>query len=394
MTRRPRVRGNGDGTVFRDPNPRRKLPYRAECTVGWTDAGRPIRKARYAASRKLAVKALADLLRERDLGLAGPDSTLSTYLAGWLETLDVAPRTRISYAHHVEAYWSPMLGERRIRALTPTEIRIALGQVEHSAGTRTRILATLRTALAAAVREGILERNPAASVSPPRRAVSERTALTAEQARAFLASVAGDRLSALYLLAIVTGMRQGELLGLAWTDIAGDRITVRSALASLVVYGADGEPLRDAKGRMIHEYVLVPPKSASGRRTIVLGETAVAALRAHKARQAAERLASGSAWRERGLVFVRADGEALSASVVTHAFQSHLAAAGLPRMPFHSLRHTAASLMVEATGDLKMAQAVLGHATIGLTADTYTHIQDSQLRRAASALDAVVGGKG
>jgi len=226
--------------------------------------------------------------------------------------------------------------------LTPgslhAEIRVALAQVNRAAGTRTRILATLRSALADAVREGILERNPAAAVSPPRAAVRERVALTAEQARAFLAHVAGDRLYALYLLAIVTGMRQGELLGLAWDDIVGDRITVRAALAALVVRGADGEPLRDAKGRMIHEYVLVPPKSASGRRTIVLGETAVAALRSHKAHQAADRLASGPKWRERGLVFVRADGEALSASVVTHAFQSHLAAAGLPQMPFHSFR--------------------------------------------------------
>jgi excisionase family DNA binding protein len=85
--------------------------------------------ARYAATKAEAKTALRELLRERDLGLAGPDSTLSDYLAGWLATLDIAPRTRMSYAHHIEAYWTPMLGDRRIRALTAAEVRVALAQV-------------------------------------------------------------------------------------------------------------------------------------------------------------------------------------------------------------------------------------------------------------------------
>lgn len=372
------MRGNGDGTVFRDPNPRRKLPWRAEVTVGWTETGKPIRRARYAASRGRAMAALRELVRERDLGIVGPDTTLADYLAGWLTTLQVAPRTLVSYRGHVELYWAPSLGSRKLRSLTPADVRHALAVMGHSAGTRTRILATLRSALARAVRDGALERNVAMLVEPPRPVHRERPSLTAAEARAFLASVEGDRLYALYVLALVTGMRQGELLGLAWDDVEGDRITVRSALA-----------------RLHGEYVLVPPKSASGRRDIVLGGTAVAVLRAHKARQAAERLASGTRWHDRGLVFVRADGEALSSSVVTHALQRHLAAAGLPVVTFHALRHTAASLLVEATGDLKMAQALLGHATVGLTADVYTHVQESQLRRAADALDAaVMGGMG
>jgi integrase len=335
------------------------------------------------------VVALRELVRQRDFLAAGSDARLADWLEHWLGTIDVGPRTYISYEGHVRRHIVKGLGGVKLRALTPTMISGWLGTVTSAApqkeddedrpaedrplspGTRTRILATLRVALAAAVDDELLERNPAALVKPPRVTERKAQAMTTDQVRAFLDGTRDDRLAALYLLAVTTGMRQGELLGLRWDDIEGDRIAVRGTLARL-----DGR------------YVLVPPKSRR-EREVRVGPATVAALRAHRARQAEERLAAGSRWMERGLVFCRADGEALNGSVVTHAFSAHLTRLGLPPFRFHDLRHTANTLLIEATGDVAAAATMLGHSSWQMT-QRYTHVQEAQLERAAEVMEAVV----
>ena len=376
---RQKTRGNGEGSVYKVTGDRR-LHWCANITLGWRTDGRPIRKARYATSRAAALDKLKALRRERDLGLRGADQTLAEFLERWLASVDVRDRTLVNYAGACKLYLVPLLGHRKLLALTPGEIREALTSMQRerkdgttvplSAKTRGNVLGTLRSALSQAVRDGILERNPAALVAAPKGEAKPRATLTTEQVRMFLAAVKDDRLYALYVLALSTGMRQGELLGLKWEDVEGDRLHVRRALARI-----DGE------------YVRVPTKSASSRRDIVLGRLAVTALADHRRTQRREQLAAGPKWAERGLVFTRPDGEALNSRVVTLAFQDHLAAAKLPKVTFHSLRHWAATTLVASSGDLKMAQAVLGHSNIGVTADVYAHVVESQLRRAADLME-------
>lgn len=372
-------RGNGEGTVYRAAGDRPR-PWCAVVTVGWTADGRPVRRARFAASRTQALTLLRELRHARDIGLRGGNATVTEYLARWVADADLRPRTRDNYERGCRMYWAPLLGARRLSELTPVDIRAALATIPRAAKTRANILGILRAALAQAVRDGILERNPAALVAAPRGEPKPRGALNVEQVRRLLEATRHDRLYALFLLAATTGMRQGELLGLTWSDIEGNRVHVRRALARI-----DGE------------YVGVPVKTTAGLRDIVLGPSALAALDAHRARQAAEAAAAGlynphtrRGWRDRGLLFCRPDGEPLNSRVVTLAFQSHLAAAGLPKATFHDLRHFAATAMVAESGDLKMAQVVLGHSNIGVTADVYAHAVEAQLQRAATLMEGVV----
>ena len=377
------MRANGEGSVYRVVGRNRRLPWCASVVIGWRPDGAPLRKARYGSTRTEAMALLAELKRERDLGLKGGNATVAEYVERWLASADLRARTRANYEGTVRLYLVPLLGHRKLSALTPGEIREALARIDRSAKTRTNILGTLRSALGQAVRDSILERNVAALVTAPKGTVRAATVLTAEHARTLIESVRSDRLLALYLLALSTGMRQGELLGLVWADVEG--LDVAGTAAPVRIH------VRRALARIDGEYVRVPTKSVASQREIVLGPTAVEALRRHRAGQRREQLAAGPAWCDRGLVFTRSDGEALNSRVVTVAFQRQLAKAGLPKATFHSMRHFAATTLVAASGDLKMAQAVLGHASIGVTADVYSHVVEAQLQRAADLMEGVLG---
>lgn len=376
------MRANGEGSVYRVAGRNRRLPWCASVVIGWRPDGTPLRKARYGSTRTEAMALLAELKRERDLGLKGGNATVAEYLERWLASADLRARTRVNYEGTVRLYLVPLLGHRKLSALTVAEIREDLARIDRSAKTRANILGTLRSALGQAVRDGILERNVAALVTAPKGTVRAATTLTAEQARTLIESARGDRLFALYLLALYTGMRQGELLGSLWADVDG--LDVAGTAAPVRIH------VRRALARIDGEYVRVPTKSVASQREILLGPSVVEALRRHRAGQRREQLAACAAWRDRGLVFTRPDGEALNSRVVTVAFQRHLAEAGLPKATFHSMRHFAATTLVAQSGDLKMAQAVLGHANIGVTADVYSHVVEAQLQRAADVMEGVL----
>ncbi|HLI27937.1 MAG TPA: site-specific integrase, partial [Chloroflexota bacterium] len=182
------------------------------------------------------------------------------------------------------------------------------------------------------------------------------------------------RLEALYAVALGLGLRQGELLGLQWADVdlARGRLAVRRQLQ-----------------RVGGQLVLTEPKSARARRTLELPAFVCEALRQHRARQAAERLRAGATWAEHGLVFCSTVGTPLEPRNVVRHYHALLQRAGLPRRPFHTLRHTAASLLLAHGADLRVVQQVLGHAQVALTANLYTHVSPTLLADAAQRLDAV-----
>jgi integrase len=187
----------------------------------------------------------------------------------------------------------------------------------------------------------------------------------------------------LYAVALASGLRQGEALGLRWDDVDLDdrSLTVRGALIRMP---ASHRGPGDARLQ------LAGPKTPESRRTIALPAVALSALRAHRARQFEERLAAGERWQEHGLVFASTVGTPLDGRNVTRDLQRILIAAGMPRLRYHDLRHSAASLMLAQGVDLKTIQTILGHSRIGTTADIYAHVMPQLQRAAADRMDAVL----
>jgi integrase len=203
---------------------------------------------------------------------------------------------------------------------------------------------------------------------------------TPEQVQTLLCAVQGDRLHALYVLAVSTGMRQGELLALRWRDVdlAGSALAVRATLQRTKEEG----------------YVLRTPKTKQSQRRITLGAVASAALRTHRARQAEERLAVGSEWdASLDLVFPNTLGRPMDATNLLHYhFYPLLKRAGLPRTRFHDLRHTAATLLLGRGVNPKIVSEMLGHASISITLDVYSHVLPDMQAHAAREMDAVLNG--
>jgi integrase len=191
-----------------------------------------------------------------------------------------------------------------------------------------------------------------------------------------LSTVTGDRLEALYVLALTTGMRQGELLALRWRDVDLDASTLQ----------VRGSLQRTPAGLGIHE-----PKTTRSRRRVTLSMPAVEALRQHRARQLAERLALGPEWDDQDLVFANTLGRPIEATnLIRSSFKPLLTRAGLPRIRFHDLPHTCASLLFAKNVHPKVVQELLGHATISITLDLYSHMLPDMQRDAAKAMEAVI----
>ena len=233
---------------------------------------------------------------------------------------------------------------------------------------------TLHKALKQAVRWGYMTKNPADDVDPPKVHTGEVTPLTREEARGFLEAVRGDRLEALYVAALHTGLRQGELLALRWEDLDLEARTlqVRRTVTK------DGGKL-----------AVGPTKTAKGRRrTVKLTADAVASLRGHLARQLEEIDGLGDSFQDRGLVFCTSRGTFINpTNLRKRSFAPLLARAGLAHMTFHQLRHTAATILLLKNVNPKIVSEMLGHASIAITLDTYSHILPNMQDSAVAAME-------
>ncbi|MBK7781496.1 MAG: site-specific integrase [Ardenticatenia bacterium] len=347
------------------------------------------RIARYADSQSEAWKILEALRRKSADGLSmrADQVKVADYLTAWLDDVaafKVRPRTLEGYRQHVRDHIAPALGRHTLATLSAGHVQRMIkdkAAAGLSPATVQRIRATLRLALADAERKGIIGRNPARFVDLPAVRRNPPEALEPERAAAILEAVKGHRLEALIIVAMFTGMRQGELLGLPWkaVDLVAGRLTVGQALSR----------------RTAAAPILAEPKTKRSRRTLPLPPLAVAALRAHGERQRFEQKTAGDAWQNAdGLVFVAQDGGPLDASTALRALRLPIAAAGLPRMRFHDLRHAYATLALQAGAGLREVMEGLGHADIGTTGNVYAHVTPATLRRVADDLEALVTGAG
>jgi integrase len=271
------------------------------------------------------------------------------------------------------------IGQTPLQRLTPATLNALYGELGESPSPRTTryVHTVLRRALADAVRWDRLARNPADVANPPSakaaKAPRPRT-WTADELRAFLDSVHGSRLYPLWLLYATTGLRRGEALGLRWRDL--DLVAGTIAVATT----------RIAVG---HEIVDSTPKSGHGR-AVALDPVTVAALREHRKRQAAERLALGAAYRDGAHVFAWEDGRPLHPDYVSKAFRDAVGPARLPRIRLHDLRHTWASLALQAGVSPKVVSERLGHALVSFTLDVYSHVLPGLQEDAAAKVAALI----
>jgi integrase len=347
-----------------------------------------VRRGGYA-SRRDAQRARDDLLERSREERTTQTWTVARWLRYWLTTrTSIRPTTLRSYTEHVDRHLIPYLGRIRLGELTSRDIT-AMSATLASTDTRYghpptpstlhRIRATLRSALNAALRDGLLRDNPARHIElpTPRRPQAQVwtdhrvdawrqtgqglpvAVWTTRQLAAFLAFVAQDRLYAMWWLIALRGLRRGEAAGLRGIDIdLNNRIIMI-------------DQQRLAYGRTV---AVDPPKTRASRRTIALDRATVRVLRAHLRQQQAERVAACDAWEDSGYVFTTTAGTPLHPDWLTRRFRRLVTKSGLPPVRLHDLRHGAATLAHCAGADLKTVQDQLGHTSIVLTADAYTSV--------------------
>jgi integrase len=328
------------------------------------------------ATRSEARAALNTYLKQIGEGVQPSRRTTGDYLDEWLTAKRaLRPTTRRSYAAHIRRYWKPAIGGIQLQELTAHDVDRAIAGFLRAGVTPAnlaRIHATLRSALNTAVRRRLIPHNPARFVELPRHTRPRQGTWDADQLRTFFASASQDRLFAFYVLAAVTGMRRGELAGLRWDDVDLDAGEVYVVQTRTYV----GE----------REAHVGPPKSTRGARPIALDAGTLALLRRLQERQRSERQEWGPAWTDTGLVFTWQDGRPMRPDYFTDHFRRLAAQAGLPRIRLHGLRHSNASLALEAGVPLKVVSERLGHSTTHFTADVYMHVTRTASRAAADAI--------
>ena len=356
--------------------------------------GKRRRKSAFAHTQAEAIKLLKKLNGRAVEGqlLNTSTPTVASYLEEWFATNtdEWRPRTRRGYRRAIDGFLVPAFGSLRLEQLSPQKVQRWLTEHKTEHGARRRIVlahATLRSAMSDAQRLQLVSINAAALVRVPQPTPRPIAPLDVDQARAFLTQASKHRLGPLFSVALACGLRLGEATGLRWddTDLATGELRIRQQLQ-----------------RVGKRLILQELKTAKSRRTLAIPQVCLAALRVHRNQQLQERLKAGPRWVDSGLVFTTyrtyRDGKGLSLKVgaglhprnVVRALCAILDAANLPRIRFHDLRHSAASLLIAEGVELVEVSMLLGHSELRVTADLYSHLQKQTAAKAARRMDAVL----
>jgi len=304
---------------------------------------------------------------------------LEQFLERWLAAVQpsLRPSTYRSYQDAVRLHISPQIGRVTLEKLTVDHVgalvRHKQAEQRLSPTTVRYILMVLRNALGKAVRWGVVGRNVATLVDAPRLQPRDVRVLSPDETKRLIEAARGDPMEALFVLAVSTGLRQGEALGLRWDRVDFERRQLRI-----------DKSLQRIPGR---GFVLADTKTRRGRRSILVPIITAEALRRHRSAQADLRRAAGREWTEGDFVFTSSTGRPLDARNVQRTFARILRKARLPQMRFHDLRHSCASLLLTQGVSPRVVMETLGHSRISVTMDTYTHVMPSLMRDAADAMD-------
>lgn len=362
---------SGNGTLIRRKDGR----WQASLQVGG------IRKTVYGKTRAEAAQKLAELKRQALTSGALPNGgkvTVGELLDRWLEVRSPnwRPRTLEDWRYVVETHLRPALGHVRLDKLSPAQVQLFYTKLQERGNHRTALKAhvALNSALKLAVRWGWLLTNPLERVDAPRYSPAPKGMWTEEQLRRFLEGARSHYLYPLWVVAIATGLRLGELAGLRWEDVDGGRLFCRQTLQ-----WANGE------------WHVQPPKTQAGIRTVTLPEIAVQALNFQRFQQAAWR-SEQEEWPAGNLVFTTPTGQPLHRATVAHELRRMCERLGIPPMTLHALRHLHASLLLAAGIPLTAVSQRLGHRDTGVTAKVYAHAIPQQEDGAAEAVNRILNG--
>ena len=374
-----RKKGNGEGSIYEHKRNGKNVGYRGAYTVH--TAKGPKRRYVTGKTREEVRRKLTEAMADRDKGFifdAG-SLTVGEYLKRWLQDSvkgTVRQSTYEVYGHMIHPHIVPGLGRVKLKSLTPAHVRGFYSDrldAKLASATVHKMHVVLHKALDQAVSDGLIPRNAAKGLKVPQTERKEIRPLTPEQSRTLLEAARGDRLEALYLLALNTGLRQGELLALKWEDVELEDAVLRVQ-----------RTLTRSRGKV----GLGPPKTNKSRRSVGLTQGAVEALQAHLSRQLQEMERMGSLYRPGGLVFANETGGLINPSNLRNrSFSRLLKHAGLPRIRFHDLRHTCATLLLSRNVNPKIVSEMLGHSSISITLDTYSHVLPTMQGSAIRALE-------
>lgn len=366
-------RGNNEGSIHR----RKNGTWRAQVTL----QGR--RRGHTGKTRRECQIWLREMLNQIDDGLSyeATNITYNKFLDNWLVSIEptLRPTTHYQYSQIVRDYIIPTLGKIKLCELRPNQIQILYNSKRKSGlGIRTIQLthSVIHRSLVHALRLGLIHRNPAATVICPKPEHQEMRIYDESQVSQFLVAASGNRNEALYHLAISTGMRQGELLGLLWTDLDWNNQT-------LLIQ----RQLRKIPGKGLS---FQPPKTKYGRRMINLGSNTIERLREHQDLAQKERVKAGIRWQENNIIFPSKVGTPLDQRNLHRDFKSLIKVAGLPDIRFHDLRHTSASIMLNHGVPVIVVSRRLGHSKPSITLDIYGHMIPGMQAQIAEQIDELI----
>jgi integrase len=354
-------RGNKEGSIYKRKDGR----WCAQVSVN----GRRLTK--YGKTQTEVREWLKETISQVDSGIVVTPQTLGEFLTAWLEAIkpSIRPNTYTTYKVQIVHHITPDLGEIKLRDLRADHIqRFYAAKLESGTGRSTVRMchAVLHRALENAVKWGLLTRNVCVAVDKPKAKKTEMSVWDAKQVGRFLQAAQGHRWEALFYLAVTTGLRQSELMGLFWTDL-------------------DWEARKLHIQRQCYRGTLTELKRASSRRPVTLGEVAIEKLRERQEIQARER--EFGRWEEQGFIFTGHAGQPVEYTVLRDTFLRLTEAADLPQIRFHDLRHTAATLMLKEGIHPKVVSERLGHSNISITLNTYSHVLPSLQVDVADRLD-------
>jgi integrase len=386
--RRLGKRANGEGSVYQRADGR----WTATLTLGFNAAGRQIRRHVYGRTQAEALDRLEKLKRDHAEGrpVTSERITVARFLERWLaeavSPTHVRHKTTVTYTSFVKSHLIPGLGSIELRKLQTIQVQHFLNE-RSGAGLSPTTVKHLRDCLRAAcnvaIQWGLLAHNPAANAKPPQRAARKPRSMSEADAQRFLEAIHGHRMEALLMTTLCLGLRQGEVLGLRQEDIDFDRriLHVRGALQRVPVEG-DKTALK-----------FVATKTEDSQRSILFPDVVAQGLQDHLARQREEQLAAGADWRDTGFLFTTHIGTPLEAANMLKEFRAILRKHNLPRIRFHDLRHSAATLLRARGVPTPLIAKLLGHSTPQTTENVYSHVIPEMESRAAETMDKIFGGE-